>query len=113
MKNVFRNTGISPINWKTPKEIQAAQEEQEKQWKAFQDSKDVIQQQSILSNNAYLPATGDVSVNPQSNATSVTASQTTAPVNFEKVLKNLILDREPKAMKDLQKFADIDYYGIL
>jgi|TARA_B110001450_G_C17217430_1_gene317958 hypothetical protein len=35
MKNVFRNTGISPINWKTPKEIQAAQEEQEKQWKAF------------------------------------------------------------------------------
>jgi len=30
MKNVFRNTGISPINWKSPQEIQSAQEEQEK-----------------------------------------------------------------------------------
>ena len=35
MKNVFRNTGISPINWKTPLEIQTAQKEQEKKWKAF------------------------------------------------------------------------------
>jgi hypothetical protein len=32
MKNVFRNTGISPINWKSPQEIQKAQEEQEKKW---------------------------------------------------------------------------------
>lgn len=57
--------------------------------------------------NAYLPSTG-INI-PDSSANSSVQPQS-SKVDFEKVLKNLILDREPKDMKPLQKFADIDYY---
>jgi hypothetical protein len=59
--------------------------------------------------NAYLPATG-LATNDSTNIASSVSTSTAAnppaaaaatPVNFEKVLKNLILDREPKDMKPL------------